>query len=355
MTLRNDRLFNITTGSISLARYGTLGCVCILATAVYLRTECCVRADEPAQSWPQASGPNYDFSTTGLVSTEFSVARGQGVLWRTPLPNTGESTPIVAGKRIFLTCHTSMSEDAELGSSIVGICFDADTGKELWRRELPATRQTDMASGFSDNTAASPVSDGRHVCFVNVGGSIRTFDMEGNLVWKHEWVPFGRHHARQHEPILINGQVIIARTVADDLPIEATTKAGAKPLGRGTEYWTRLQAFDLASGKRSWVAESGTSVHSAAILNHTRAGVPAILTGRGGGHAPPEEPYGLSLINANNGKTFWEREIKGYAAHQNAVWTPDRVFCFVGMEHQTLDAQTGTTLSSVPLDKDVYL
>ncbi|MCA9071762.1 MAG: PQQ-binding-like beta-propeller repeat protein, partial [Planctomycetaceae bacterium] len=225
----------------------------------------------------------------------------------------------------------------------------------LWRRELPATRSTDMASGFSDNTAASPVTDGQSVCFVNVGGSVQTYDLEGQLIWKQEWVPFGRHHARQQEPLLHDGKVIFLKTIAENLPVSATTKAGAKPFGRGEEYWTRLHAFDLDTGKRAWVAESATSVHSASLLNRTVDGTPAILTGRGGGHQPPEEPYGLSLINADTGKVIWDLPISGYAAHQNAVWRGDRGAAFVGMQHHMIDTQSGTLQPAVSLSENVSL
>lgn len=305
--------------------------------------------------WPQAAGPNHDYQVNGRASTAFSVARNQHVVWRTALPNTGESTPVISKGRVFVTCHTPMTADAQSGREIFALCFDADTGKELWRRELPAARSIDMASGFSDNTAASPVTDGKHVCFVNVGGSIRTYDFEGRLIWKHDWVPFGRHHARQQEPILHGGKVILLKTIAKNLPVEATTKAGAKPLGRGEAYWTRLHAFDLATGKLDWIAESATSVHSASLLNRTVDGTPAILTGRGGGHQPPEEPYGLSLIDADSGKTIWDLPISRYAAHQNAVWRGDRGAAFVGMKHHLVDLKTGALRPAVSLVENVHL
>ncbi len=101
-------------------------------------------------------GPNYDYRVGGRALTAFSVARNQCVLWRTPLPNTGEGwPPVVAGGCVFLTCHKPMSADEQPGRAIYAMCFDAASGKELWRREPPATRSIDMASGFSDNTAAS--------------------------------------------------------------------------------------------------------------------------------------------------------------------------------------------------------
>ena len=305
--------------------------------------------------WPQAAGPNHDYQVRGRAPISFSVARNKQVVWRTALPNTGESAPIICNGRVFLTCHTPMTADAQAGREIFALCFDADSGKELWRRELPAARSTDMASGFSDNTAASAVTDGKHVCFVNVGGSIRTYDFQGRLIWNYDWTPFGRHHARQQEPILHRGNVIVLKTVAKDLPLSATTKAGAKPLGRDERYWTRLHAFDLASGAIQWIAESATSVHSASLLNRTADGTPAILTGRGGGHQPPEEPYGLSLIHADTGRTLWDRPITGYAAHQNAVWRGVRGAAFVGMNHHVIDMQAGTLQPAVSISQNVQL
>lgn len=308
-----------------------------------------------ADGWPQAAGPNHDYQVDGQAATSFSVARNDNVLWQVSLPNTGESTPVVSNGRIFLTCHTAMSADSESGRDILGLCFDAQTGKQQWQRTLPASRTTDMASGFSDNTAASAVTDGKHVCFVNVGGSIRTYDFDGKLIWEYDWVPFGRHHARQQEPILHDGKVILLKTVAEDLDMAATTKAGAKLLGRDPQYWTRLHAFDLATGAVEWVAEAATSVHSLSMLNEMADGRMAILTGRGGGHQPLEEPYGVSLISADTGQAIWDRPIKGYAAHHNSVWNRNVAAAFVGMQHQLINIQDGGIQSSVSIADEVDL
>ena len=80
-----------------------------------------------------------------------------------------------------------------------------------------------------------------------------------------------------------------------------------------------------------------------------------IVTGRGGGHQPPEEPYGLSMLNGADGTIRWERSIPRYAAHQNAVWNSDCVTAFAGDEHLTLDASTGKTIQKVSLRQDVFV
>jgi len=111
--------------------------------------------------WPQAAGPNSNFAVQGNAPAEFSVTHNRNILWRTPLPSTGQGTPIVSHGRVFVTSHESIAADTQSGSNIFGICFDAGTGKELWRRTIPGVRDTDLSSLFSDNTAASPVADGR--------------------------------------------------------------------------------------------------------------------------------------------------------------------------------------------------
>ena len=308
-----------------------------------------------AADWQQAAGPNGNFVVDGKAVGNFSGAMNQNVIWRSSLPNTGQGTPIVSNGRVFVTSHEPITKDTEMGSMILGLCFDARTGKELWRRKLPGTRVTDFSSLFSDNTAASPVADGSCVLFSNVGGTLKCFNFAGTAKWSFQWGPFGRHHARQHEPILHNGKAIVVQVPREDLASDVTTKAGAKSLGRGQEYWTRLQAFDLQTGKRDWIAEAGTSCHSTSLIGKTSGGTTAILTGRGGGHQPPEEPYGISLVDAGNGKTIWELPVTGYASHQSSSWNNDVACLFAGQEHLTVDIQTGEVRSRTSVNEGVTI
>lgn len=306
-----------------------------------------------ADDWPEAAGPNHNFVVAGNAPASFSVAREENVLWRTPLPSTGQGTVVISGGRAFVTSHESITKDTEMGSTILGLCFDAKTGNELWRRDVPGTRVTDLSSLFSDNTAASPVAGGNLVCFTNVGGTVLCFDFDGNQKWSKPWTMFGRHHARQHEPILDRGQVVLMHVPRDDLPPSATTKAGAKPLGRDLNVWTYLQAYDIETGTRNWIAESATSVHSTSIMGRLPDGSWCILTGRGGGHQPPEEPYGISLLTGSDGLRIWDLDIKGYPAAQNACWNKDLACLFVGKEHRTVDIIKGKLRDAVSLVEDV--
>ncbi|MBC8324013.1 MAG: PQQ-binding-like beta-propeller repeat protein [Verrucomicrobia subdivision 3 bacterium] len=310
---------------------------------------CLFWANAHAADWPQAAGPDGNFITQGEAPTEFSGATGKGVKWRVPLPSTGQGTPIVSGDRIFVTSHEPIKADTEFGAGILGLCFDVKTGKELWRRAIPGTRTTDLSSLFNDNTAATPVADGKRVVFTNVGGTIKCFDYDGNELWSHTWTPFGRHHARAHEPILHNGNVILMHAATYDLPVEATTKAGSKKYGREKPYWTHLRAYDLATGKLAWQAEAGTSVHAKSMLGKLPDGRSVILTGRGGGHQPPEEPYGMSLVDAANGKSIWDAPVEKFPTHQNFVFKKDAAYGFTGSHHFALDLRKGKPQAKHPL------
>jgi hypothetical protein len=81
--------------------------------------------------WPRAAGPNHDYQVSGRAPAAFSFARNWHIRWKTPLPNTGESTPVVACAPVFVTCHTPMMADAQAGREILTMCFDADSGEEL--------------------------------------------------------------------------------------------------------------------------------------------------------------------------------------------------------------------------------
>ena len=323
----------------------SLCCLCIILFTAFE-----VRAD-----WPQSSGPNYNYVVQGQAATSFSGARGTNIRWRAKLPNTGQGTPVVYGNRIFVQCHEPITADTEMSSLTIGLCFDTETGKELWRRKLPAARTTDLSSLFSDNTAASAIVTKDVVAFVNVGGRISVFDHEGNQQWTYEWVPFGRHHSRQHEPFVFENQIILVKTIKNGLPISATTKGGSHPLGRSKQFWTHLHAFDLQTGKINWIAETGTGCHAASTFGYSKLNKPVIMTGRGGGHQPPEEPFGMSRINALDGSTDWDSGIQGYPSAQNVTFNKSGVYGFVGQNHIVLDPANGLELKRVSLTDNVRI
>ena len=76
-------------------------------------------ARDGSASYPDATIP-YDFDG----------ASGKHIKWKAPLPNWSNSDPIVDAGKVFV-----LSEPVK-GYAPFLLCFDAASGKELWRREL---------------------------------------------------------------------------------------------------------------------------------------------------------------------------------------------------------------------------
>jgi len=150
-------------------------------------------------AWPRFRGPD-----AGGVADDprLPVRWGpdENVVWKTEIPGSGWSSPIVWGRRIFVTTVTSDVEEEErkkglyLGgerpvpSGVMHhwwvLAIDLDTGQIVWKREVHAG--TPPTARHLKNTYASetPVTDGRRVyaCFGNVG--VFTLDFDGGLIWE---------------------------------------------------------------------------------------------------------------------------------------------------------------------------
>src|SRR5262245_44224889 len=106
-----------------------------------------------ASEWPQFRGPNASgiSDETGLP-IEFGPDRN--VVWKTALP-PGNSSPSVAGDRIFLTAFEN--------EKLFTIALHRATGRILWRREAPRPRKQVIERPANSATSATPASDGENV------------------------------------------------------------------------------------------------------------------------------------------------------------------------------------------------
>ena len=133
-----------------------------------------------AENWPAWRGPDGN----GVVdNTDLPLrwSRTEGVHWRTPLPEPGNSTPVVWGDRVFVT--------QSIGTRRSLLCFHRADGRELWSAGIevlhPERRWAD-----APYCAPSPSTDGdRVICWFGSGGLI-CYDLDGRELWR---LDLGRH------------------------------------------------------------------------------------------------------------------------------------------------------------------
>ena len=82
-----------------------------------------------AANWPAWRGPQ----GTGVCTEKRLPLRwstNENVRWRAPLPERGNSTPVVWGSKIFVTQAIENQNRRTL------LCFDRSDGKQIWESGL---------------------------------------------------------------------------------------------------------------------------------------------------------------------------------------------------------------------------
>ncbi|MBM3875349.1 MAG: serine/threonine protein kinase [Verrucomicrobia bacterium] len=136
-----------------------------------------------ADNWPMWRGPNHDgVSPEKDIPTHWTST--ENVRWKTPLPEGGDSSPIVWGGKVFIT----QSIEAEGGRNLMS--FDTRTGKLLWKQGT-TWKQSEQRYGKNPYCAASPATDGERVIAFFGSAGLFCWDMDGRELWRRD---LGRHH-----------------------------------------------------------------------------------------------------------------------------------------------------------------
>lgn len=132
-----------------------------------------------ANDWMEFLGPQGSARTEQVVPTSWSDS--SNLVWKTDLPGSGSSSPIVVGDRVIVTCY--VKGDAPKRQVL---CFNQQSGKQIWSKDFKIDYREDPERGFiTEHGYASntPVSDGKQL-FVFLGkGGVHALDLNGELQW----------------------------------------------------------------------------------------------------------------------------------------------------------------------------
>jgi outer membrane protein assembly factor BamB len=182
---------------------------------------------------------------------------GENILWRTPIPGLAHSSPVVWGRRIFVTSAVSSDTKASFRPGLYGdgdasqdrspqrwmiYALDKRTGKILWERvahEGAPIEKRHIKSTYANST---PVTDGRVVVAWFGSQGVFAYDVNGRLLWKADMgrINLGAYDIPTYEwgpassPIIWNNLVILQCDTQDD---------------------SFLLALDADTGKQVWKTE----------------------------------------------------------------------------------------------------
>ncbi len=270
-------------------------CLIILACVISISSERVL-----AENWPGWRADGRGISTEKNLPLKWSEE--ENVKWKTPIPGTGHSSPIVWGNCLFVT--TAVAEDPsvesfrggvymggnrdkpdESGYAYCVICLDTDKGNIRWSKTV--IQQEPRTRRHTKNTYASetPATDGKYV-FASFGSTgLYCIDFEGNVIWQRDLglLRVGKGWGTGASPVLFQNTVIVNCDSADDSYIAAFKKTTGEPVwqterderpswgtpflfeaGKRTTVVTnapkRMRGYDAVTGELIWECAGGSFI-----------------------------------------------------------------------------------------------
>ncbi len=271
------------------------------------------RGDE---GWPQFRGPrSAGFLDTADLPESWNAT--ENIVWKTPVPGRGWSSPIVWGDRVFLTSALSVGEEeaAKKGLYLGGdrskpsgnahrwmvYCLGLEAGKLLWEREAHAGVPPKPRHIKNSYASETPCTDGKalYAYFGNVG--LFAYDLDGKPLWSRSW-PAAKVRAgwgTAASPIVHDGRVIIVND---------------------NEEGSFIESLDARTGETVWRRERDEKSNwSTPFLWRTAARTEIVTPGTGKVRA-----YGL------DGALLWELRGMSSITIPTPVGTPDLLYVSSG-------------------------
>jgi outer membrane protein assembly factor BamB len=252
--------------------------------------------------WPRFRGPNGS-GLAGDAGLPVSWSATENVVWKTPLPGPGSSSPVVAGDRIFVTCYSGYGLLGEkpgrpenLAHHVIGL--DRKTGALLWDRRIPSRLANQPYRGFvalHGYASSSPVADDRAVYAFFGHSGVWAFDVDGKPLWNVRVGDETHRYGTGASPIRWRDLLIVNASVESQ----------------------SLVALDAATGRVVW--RVGEIVDS--------WGTPAIATLSDGAQELAVALHGKTLgLDPANGAALWECASVEYYVVPSAVACGDVIY-----------------------------
>jgi outer membrane protein assembly factor BamB len=251
------------------------------------------------RDWPWWRGPTRNgIAERQDVPTDLSDERGYA--WKTPVPGRGHSSPIVVGKRVFLTT----ADEKQQAHSV--LAFDRATGKPTWNIEV--SRGGFPARNHPKNTEATPsiACDGERLFaafYHHDAIHLTAISLEGKRLWQEKVAPFNPkryEYGYAPSPLIYGDSVIVA-----------------------SEYdgKSALTALDRASGKRLWQTPRPSNVSfSSPVVAHVAGKDQLLISGA-------DE---VTSYDPKTGKPLWTTPGTTAATCGTLVWEEDIVYASGG-------------------------
>jgi outer membrane protein assembly factor BamB len=195
-----------------------------------------------AGNWERFRGPN----GTGTIDDKdvpVTFGASENLLWQVPINGTGNGSPVVWGKHVFVHAASPDAKERRL------MCFDADTGKLRWQKSIPGA-PISLSRKDTSHASSTPVTDGEAVYVSFWDGKdiiLHAYDFKGEPLWHKNLGRFISQHGAGASPVLYRDKLIFANDM--DGYTESKDKK-RKPVP--VDHPSLLIALDKKTGNMLW-------------------------------------------------------------------------------------------------------
>ena len=240
-----------------------------------------------ADTWPEFRGPSGDGHAAGSkLATEWSETKN--ITWKTSIPGTGWSTPVVTNGKIWMT---SALDD---GHRLVALCVDQKSGDVIKEVELFEVDKPITKNKLNSWASPSPVISGGDV-FVSFGtNGVASLNAEtGQIEWKRDDVNLD-HQEGAGSSMIVSGDRLIFHCD-----------------GRDVQY---LIALDTKSGDTIWRKDRSLDLSHVGDYARKAFSTPLIVKTSSGPHMISPAAQGCYCYDPADGREIWSLSYKGFSA-----------------------------------------
>ncbi|MCA9016724.1 MAG: PQQ-binding-like beta-propeller repeat protein [Planctomycetaceae bacterium] len=157
--------------------------------------------------WPWWRGPQRNGIANPNQNPPLKWSNTENIVWKTPVPGRGYSSPTVVGNRIFLA-----SADTETETQFV-LCYDRTTGKQLWKTIVHKGGFSKKGNKKSTHASSTVACDGERlfINFINDGAAYTTaLSLEGKQLWQTKITDYIIHQGYGSSPAIYDSLVIVS-------------------------------------------------------------------------------------------------------------------------------------------------
>ena len=208
-----------------------------------------------AQNWPQFRGPGASGVAEGRpAASSWDATKSVNTRWKTKIPGLAHSSPVVWGKKVFVTTAVTSGAKDETRYGLYGdvapvkddpkhtwkiYALDKETGKILWERVVSEGIPKVKRHPKSTHADSTPVTDGKYLIALFGSQGLYAYDLKGKLLWKQDlgvldsgWFYDPDYQWEHGSSPIIHGNLVI---------VQADVQKNSF-----------IAAYDLKTGKLAW-------------------------------------------------------------------------------------------------------